>query len=253
MFSMRAQSCKETMEMIVYGEGATMFSNEELRGITNIEKGPNYIAAKCVLKSQDHGELPGRLMVFPEGKLEISCECYPGCPKDTLSPRSFMKHCESRQPSNWKNRICIIDEEDKRVPLKKTPLLKYYYKERLEGAEGTLRPPQAIHRDEFVRCSECRKERRFRLRTTVECRACHDALAKVDWTCSDHPYEKITCEDPEERKSRKASRRCPESIKCSGCMSCVCIGCGMCRFKDCPCRVCIDFVQNVGDRVFESS
>ncbi|XP_057461108.1 protein ULTRAPETALA 2-like [Actinidia eriantha] len=111
--SFRAQSCKETMEMIVYGEGATMFSNEELRGITNIEKGPNYIAAKCVLKSQDHGELPGRLMVFPEGKLEISCECYPGCPKDTLSPRSFMKHCESRQPSNWKNRICIIDEEDK--------------------------------------------------------------------------------------------------------------------------------------------
>ena len=67
--------------MIVYGQGATMFSDEELRGITNIEKGPNYIAAKCVLKSQDHGELPGRLMVFPEGKLEISCECYPGCPK----------------------------------------------------------------------------------------------------------------------------------------------------------------------------
>ncbi|KAG5546320.1 hypothetical protein RHGRI_018482 [Rhododendron griersonianum] len=160
------------MEVVVHGQGATMFSDEELRGIANIERGPNHIEVMCLGRSSDYGELPGKLKIFPHGKLEI--------------------------------------------------------KERPEEVKGTLRPRQAIHRDEFVLCSQCGKDRRFRLRTAEECRAFHDALAKVNWTCSDTP---ITCEDPEERQSRKVRRGCPESARCSGCVSCVCVGCGMCRFK----------------------
>ncbi|KAH7861549.1 hypothetical protein Vadar_027618 [Vaccinium darrowii] len=140
-----------------------------------------------------------------------------------------------------------MTEEDKRVPLLDTPLLKYYYKEHPEELP-TLRSMKAIHRDEFIRCSQCRKERRFRLRTAAECRAFHDALAKVNWTCSDYPCKMKTCQDPEERKSRKLGRGCPRSPRsprCPGCMLCVCVGCVKCRFKGCPCRTCVDFMENI--------
>ncbi|KAL6999447.1 ultrapetala [Sarracenia purpurea var. burkii] len=197
------------MEMVIYKEGASIFSEEELKGIGNIEKGPNYIEVKCVLKSQDHGELPGRLKVSSEGKLEINCECFSDCGEEKLSPKSFLAHNERRQINNWKNQICVIQENDKRVPLRKTPLLKYYYKHKPEEAEGVLRPPHAVHRDEFLCCSLCGKERRFRLRTAVDCRAYHDASANAHhWTCSQNPQEK---------------------------------------FKDCLCRACLDFIQNMGD------
>lgn len=105
---------------------------------------------------------------------------------DKLSPKEFLKHNERKRISTWKKQICVMTEEDKRVPLLDTPLLKYYYKEHPEELP-TLRSTKAIHRDEFIRCSQCGKERRFRLRTAAECRAFHDALAKVNWTCSDYP------------------------------------------------------------------
>ncbi|KAI8552673.1 hypothetical protein RHMOL_Rhmol06G0284500 [Rhododendron molle] len=247
------------MEVVVHGQGATMFSDEELRGIANIERGPNHIEVMCLVRSSDYGELPGKLKIFPHGKRSLVTQridniIFGICPdehlhdlySDKLSPRSFVRHYESEELSNWKNQICILTEKDKRIPLLNTPLLKYYHRERPEEVKGTLRPRRAIHRDEFVPCSQCGKERRFRLRTAEECRAFHDALAKVNWTCSDTPYEKITCEDMEERQSRKVRRGCPESARCSGCMSCVCVGCGMCRFKGCLCRTCVDFVDNIG-------
>lgn len=55
---------------------------------------------------------------------------------------------------------------------------------------------------------------------------------------------RITCGDDEERESRKGSRGCPRSSRCRGCTSCVCFGCLRCRFLDCHCRACVDFVQN---------
>lgn len=68
--STKATQSRE-MEVVVHGQGATMFSDEELRGIANIEKGPNHIEVMCLVRSSDYGELPG--------KLEIKCECFPTC------------------------------------------------------------------------------------------------------------------------------------------------------------------------------
>ncbi|KAJ9153631.1 hypothetical protein P3X46_027052 [Hevea brasiliensis] len=76
---------------------------------------------------------------------------------------------------------------DKKVPLRKTPLLKYY-KHVANGASGSMR--RIRHRDEFIQCSRCKKERRFRLRTKEECRIYHDAALKKKWKCADRPYDK---------------------------------------------------------------
>lgn len=72
----------------------------------------------------------------------------------------------------------------------KTPLLKYYNKSS-KHANGSHRSQNGkVHRDEFLRCTECKKERRFRLRSKEECQIYHDALANVHWKCSDIPYVK---------------------------------------------------------------
>lgn len=73
----------------------------------------------------------------------------------------------------------------------KTPLLKYY-NQALKGANRSHRSQngRVCHRDEFVRCSMCNKERRFRLRNKDECRMYHDALADENWKCADMPYDK---------------------------------------------------------------
>ncbi|RZC46427.1 hypothetical protein C5167_039373 [Papaver somniferum] len=57
---------------------------------------------------------------------------------------------------------------------------------------------------------------------------------------------KISCDDDEERASRKVYRSCSRSPTCSGCTSCVCFGCNICRFSDCSCQICIDFTRNCG-------
>lgn len=73
----------------------------------------------------------------------------------------------------------------------KTPLLKYYNKSS-KHANGSNRSQngKACHRDEFLRCTECKKDRRFHLRNKEECRNYHDALANVHWKCSCIPYDK---------------------------------------------------------------
>ncbi|KAF2285949.1 hypothetical protein GH714_009146 [Hevea brasiliensis] len=131
--------------------------------------------------------------------------------------------------------------KDKKVPLWRTPLLKYY-KHKANGASGSMR--RIFHRDEFIKCSKCKKQRRFRLRTKKECRIYHEALLKKRWKCADMPYFKMTCMDDEERASRKNRRGCPRLASCQGCTSCVCLGCLKCRFLDCNCRTCMDFMQN---------
>ncbi|MBA0743828.1 hypothetical protein Gogos_006482 [Gossypium gossypioides] len=55
---------------------------------------------------------------------------------------------------------------------------------------------------------------------------------------------RITCDDDEERASRRVYRGCSRSPTCKGCTSCVCFGCEICRFTDCSCQTCIDFIRN---------
>ncbi|KAJ4871106.1 Protein ULTRAPETALA 1 [Raphanus sativus] len=171
---------------------------------------------------------------------------------DKLTPAAFEKHSGRETAKKWKNNVWVIVGGEK-IPLSKTVLLKYY-NEALKKCNRSNRRSQGtkvFHRDEFVGCIECGKERRFRLRSRDECRLHHNAMADPNWKCSDFPYDKIdgggriTCEAEEERGSRKVYRGCTRSPTCKGCTSCVCFGCELCRFSDCTCQTCVDFTSNV--------
>ena len=107
-----------------------------------------------------------------------------------LTPAAFEKHSGRETARKWKNNVWIIDN-GKKVPLCKTVLLKYH-NEASKSANGSHRSSngRVCHHDEFVSCTRCNKERRFRLRTKEECRVHHDALADVNWKCADLPYDK---------------------------------------------------------------
>ncbi|KAK4783766.1 hypothetical protein SAY86_018134 [Trapa natans] len=220
-----------------------MFSDEELREVSGLRRAADYIEVTCGCTSHRYGDAVGRLRVFVNGDLEITCECTPGCNEDKLSPSAFEKHSGRETARKWKSNVWVIVNGEK-VPLAKTVLLKYY-NQTSKKANGSQRSSmKVVHRDEFVRCSRCNKERRFRLRTQEECRVHHDAVADVNWKCADLPYDSITCEDDEERASRRVYRGCSRSPTCKGCTSCVCFGCEICRFSDCSCQTCTDFTGN---------
>ncbi|KAE9620661.1 putative transcription factor ULT family [Lupinus albus] len=224
--------------------GVSLFSEEEVSKVSGLKFVDEYVEVTCGCTSHRYGDSVGRLRVFSNGYLQISCECTPGCTEDKLSPSAFEKHSGRETARKWKNNIWVIVNGEK-VPLYKTVLLKYY-NQVSKAANGSNRSQhgRACHRDEFLRCSRCDKERRFRLRTKEECRIHHDAIAGANWKCSDLTYDKITCDDEEERASRRVYRACTRSPTCKGCTSCVCFGCDICRFSDCSCQICTDFTSN---------
>ncbi|XP_027342315.1 protein ULTRAPETALA 1-like isoform X1 [Abrus precatorius] len=263
-------------------EGAfAMFSDDELREFSGVKRVGDYVEVTCGCTSRRFGDAVGRLRVFVNGCLEITCDCTPGCEEglslslsiylngvftfhtcaswsfgslnmsffdvlmlDKLTPAAFEKHSGRETARKWKNNVWVIVNGEK-VPLFKTVLLKYY-NQVSKSANGSQNG-RACHRDEFVRCTKCNKERRFRLRTKEECRFHHDAVADANWQCSDLPYDKITCDDEEERASRRVYKGCTRSPTCKGCTSCVCFGCDICRFSDCSCQTCTDFTRNAKD------
>ncbi|KAM7492279.1 hypothetical protein LguiA_035200 [Lonicera macranthoides] len=234
------------MEMERESGALLLFSEEEVREISGVKIIGDHVEVTCGCTSHRYGDAVGTLRVFLSGDLEISCECTPGCQEDKLTPAAFEKHSGRETARKWKNNIWVISNGEK-VPLSKTVLLKYY-NQASKTANGSTRSQngRVCHRDEFVRCTQCNKQRRFRLRTKEECRAHHDALGDVNWKCSDMPCEKVTCEDDEERASRRVYRGCARSPTCRGCTSCVCFGCEICRFSECSCQTCMDFTINNG-------
>ncbi|XP_016461420.1 protein ULTRAPETALA 2-like [Nicotiana tabacum] len=221
---------------------ADMFTEKELENFMGVlKRGSDYVEIECGCTVTKFGDTNGKLRIFPDGRLEIDCQCYSGCPEVKLSPIEFAKHAGRKTAiQNWKSQIWVNNKEGRRENLWKTCLLKYH--------TDTFRRPlrgQIIHRDEFIRCTNCNKDRRFLLRTKEECRIYHDAVANKDWKCSDMPHKRISCNDAEERESRKACRACPRTAKCNGCVRCVCFGCSMCKFEDCNCRACVDFLKNI--------
>ncbi|KAK4839170.1 hypothetical protein QYF36_019756 [Acer negundo] len=142
-----------------------------------------------------------------------------------MTPYDFEKHSERVGPQKWKDHIWVILNDEKVTP-SKTCLIKYY-KHGSNEVSTSCRGKHNFHRDEFVTCSLCEKEHRFRLRTKEDCMIYHAVDKK--WKCSDRPYDRTTCVDDEERHSRKGYRGCPESSsKCEDCNSCVCVGCLKC-------------------------
>ncbi|XP_024994964.1 protein ULTRAPETALA 1-like [Cynara cardunculus var. scolymus] len=228
---------------LVMEDGSAMFSEEEVSEISGFKRGgDDHVEVTCGCTSHCYGDAVGTLRVFASGDLEISCDCTPGCQEDKLTPAAFEKHSGRETARKWKNNIWVIVDGEK-VPLSKTALLKYY-NQALRKTSNRSQTGRVCHRDEFLRCTQCNKLRRFRLRTKEECRAYHDAFINDHWKCSDMPYDKITCEEEEERASRRVYRGCLRSTTCKGCTSCVCFGCDTCRFSDCRCQTCIDFTRN---------
>ncbi|XP_055801872.1 protein ULTRAPETALA 1-like [Solanum dulcamara] len=215
-----------------------MFSEEELHDISVLQKGDDYVEVVCGCTSRRHGDAGAKLRVFNTGELKIDCECYHGCPEDNLTPAAFEKHA-GKETCRWKNNIWVFVDGYK-VPLIKTALLKYYN----QSSKHAKRSHKFIHRDEFIKCTECEKGRRFCRRSKKECRSYHDALVNPHFKCSDIPFDKFSCDDAEERASRRVYRGCLRSPTCGGCTSCVCFGCEECCFSDCNCQTCIDFRKN---------
>ncbi|XVE50380.1 hypothetical protein DITRI_Ditri01bG0158000 [Diplodiscus trichospermus] len=221
-----------------------MFNEQELKEVEGFKRGSNFIEVKCGCTSKKFGDTIGKLRVYTNGKFMISCDCTPTCHEEKMTPYDFEKHSSKEGTKNWKNHIWVVIN-NKKVPIWRTALLKYY-KHASNGANGqsTAQSKRFFHRDEFISCSKCKKERRFRLRTEEEFRNYHDASIARRWRCASWPYGKITCLDDEERASRKSCRGCPRSLTCKGCTTCVCFGCLKCRFPNCRCRTCVDFMQN---------
>ncbi|XP_004251769.1 protein ULTRAPETALA 1-like [Solanum lycopersicum] len=216
-----------------------MFCEEELRDMSVLQKGDDYVEVVCGCTSRRHGDAGARLRIFKSGELKIACECYHGCPEDNLSPFAFEKHA-GKENNRWKHNIWVFIDGYK-VPLIKTTLLKFYNM----SPKNAKRPHKLVlHRDEFIKCTKCSKRRRFYRRSKNECRSYHDALANANFQCSDIPFDKFSCDDAEERASRRACKGCLLSPTCGGCTSCVCFGCEVCCFSDCDCQTCIDFRKN---------
>ncbi|KAJ1379553.1 Developmental regulator, ULTRAPETALA [Sesbania bispinosa] len=158
----------------------TMFSEEELSEVSGVKRVGDYVEVMCGCTSHRYGDAVGRLKAIGDR--------YP-CHLDKLTPSAFEKHSGRETARKWKNNVWVIVNGEK-VPLCKTVLLKYY-NQVSKAANGSHRSQngRACHRDEFVRCTRCNKERRFRLRTKEECRTHHDAVADANWKCSDLPYD----------------------------------------------------------------
>ncbi|KAL5101489.1 hypothetical protein RYX36_005816, partial [Vicia faba] len=93
----------------------------------------------------------------------------------------------------------VFYENGEKVPVCKTVLLKYYNQvSKTANSSQRSQNGRVGHRNEFVRCTRCNKERRFHLRSKDECRIHHDVVENANRTCFDLPYDKISCDDEEE-------------------------------------------------------
>ncbi|MCD7460094.1 hypothetical protein HAX54_042827 [Datura stramonium] len=191
-----------------------MFTDKELDGFPGVlSKESDYVEIECGVTSSKYGDTSGSLKIFQNGKLEIVCHCYHGCKEVKLSPIEFVKHAGRKTAvQNWKSQIWVNNKEGRKKSLWKTCLLKYHsdtFRRPLRG--GTK------HRDEFIRCTNCNKQRRILRRTKEECKYYHDAIAMKNWKCTDMSQKRISCNEAEERESRKLCRGCPRIPKCKGC------------------------------------
>lgn len=234
---------------------------EELSAITR-ESGDSYVGAvdgqaekdgyidlKCGCTSQKYGDTIGILRLYQNGKLEIQCQCSIGCINGKpMSPASFERHGGRGASKKWRDTIWIV-LGDQKIQFSKVKGLDAFVRRFKESGRTVSRPTalpkQSNHRDEFVECKTCSKRRRFRRKTKEECRLFHDASMNLEWECSNYPYGSFnSCQDDEEREARQAYRGCARSRACPGCIECVCLGCFTCRFEDCDCRLCTEYIAN---------
>ncbi|KHN23916.1 Protein ULTRAPETALA 1 [Glycine soja] len=72
-----------------------------------------------------------------------------------------------------------------RILLKKTPLIKYYtHQANVANRKDSAMRKQNFHKDEFLHCTGCRKERRFHFKSRPDIKNYLEALNNKCWTCS---------------------------------------------------------------------
>ncbi|GLJ08688.1 hypothetical protein SUGI_0093750 [Cryptomeria japonica] len=203
------------------------FSREDLKGLLGWKLQTGFLEITCGCTStMGFGDFVGSLRITQQGELSVVCNCLPGaCKKGPMPPIIFQKHAHNDhktwKDSIWVTQIFQTSKYTVKVPLCNTVLLRYYYANRRVHHVN-------FHRDEFLRCSACGKERRFKLRSKQECGAYCCAVKNPNWVCADFVQSELNCEMEEERASRKVFRGCPKLINCEGCLSCVCTGCDLC-------------------------
>ncbi|KAB2596439.1 protein ULTRAPETALA 1-like [Pyrus ussuriensis x Pyrus communis] len=68
--------------------GLVLFSDDELRKMSEVNRGSDHIEVTCGYTSHRYGDAVGRFRVFVNGDLEVTCKCTPGC-KEGLSLYHF--------------------------------------------------------------------------------------------------------------------------------------------------------------------
>eukprot|EP00249_Psilotum_nudum_P023912 c29026_g2_i1 orf=570-3362(-) len=222
---------------------------EGLKALTGNGFESKFVELKCGCTSQVYGDTIGILRVEKTGMLEIYCRCSVICEKgNPMTPATFERHAGRGSSRKWKDSIWVV-LGDQKIQFSKVQgldaLYRHYKTLNHVKLTQTGNIKQQYHRDEFIKCTKCQKERRFRRRNNEECRLYHDALMNPSWNCSNFPFNRLlSCEDDEEREVRRAIRGCVRVRACQGCIDCVCLGCNMCRFSDCGCRSCDDYLAN---------
>lgn len=108
-----------------------------------------------------------------------------------MNPWAFERHGGRGASKKWRESIWV-KQGTQRVPVSRVKELDAYLQShhcRREGKKpgvGAAEPvegPQP-HRDEFVTCLKCLKQRRFRRRNLQECQIYHDAVNNPKWECA---------------------------------------------------------------------
>ncbi|KAH1247518.1 Protein ULTRAPETALA 2 [Glycine max] len=107
-------------------DGKILFDEEELKMILDFKRGEDYIEVLCGATNKKYGDYVGRLKINNEGQYFITCECCPECPLVNVTLEAFEEHALRGGSGRWKRNIWDHWEDEDRVPLWKTPLIKYY-------------------------------------------------------------------------------------------------------------------------------
>ncbi|KAL5147294.1 GDSL esterase/lipase [Glycine soja] len=168
-------------------------TQEELKMTLDFKRGEDYIEVLCGATNKNYGDYVGRLKINNEGQYFITCECCPECPLVNVTLEEFEKHALREGSGRWKRIIWVHCEDEDKVPLWKTPLIKYYtHQENVANRKDSAMRKQNFHRDEFLRCTRCGKERRAdqTLRTTMMLQTTNARLVLFGLIKSDPPKQK---------------------------------------------------------------
>ncbi|KAE8723513.1 LSD1-like2 [Hibiscus syriacus] len=133
-----------------------MFTEEELKDMEGLKRESDFIEVKCGCTSKKYGDTIGKLRVFTNGQFLISCQCTPVCDEG--------RNQEMEEPH--------LGDDERQEGSFMEDLLKYYkHASNGDNELTSLRAKRLFHRDEFIRCTKCKKQRRFRLRTDEECQS----------------------------------------------------------------------------------